>query len=192
MSLTLRQRNRLSAIHQIMDTAMDLFDERGYNAVTIDEIAAASGVSPRTFYRYFGTKEGLFTTDPFAAAGLDLHSTQLDPDDLPGSLERLISLLSESPGHSPWRGMRYVLEEPAVRAAVYGSLDEAAERLAARLRERGDSPAQARVVARAFWFGVYFGSLEQWHLEGRSRPLLDYVLEGMSALTAVKPPGDSR
>lgn len=88
--------------------------------------------------------------------------------------------------------MRYVLEEPAVRAAVYGSLDEAAERLAARLRERGDSPAQARVVARAFWFGVYFGSLEQWHLEGRSRPLLDYVQEGMSALTAVKPPGDSR
>ncbi|MEV4221917.1 TetR family transcriptional regulator [Nonomuraea sp. NPDC049725] len=185
MSLTLRQRNRLSAIHRIMDTAMDLFDERGYNAVTIDEIAAASGVSPRTFYRYFGTKEGLFTTDAYAMAGLDLYSTQLDPEDLPGTLERLIRLFDESPGHSPWRGMRYVLEEPAVRAAVYGSLDQAAERLATQLRDRGAPPGDARVVARTFWFGVYFGSLEQWHLEGRSRPLLDYVLAGMTALTAL-------
>ncbi|MGW3352912.1 TetR/AcrR family transcriptional regulator [Nonomuraea rubra] len=191
MSLTLRQRNRLAAIHVIMDTAMDLFDERGYNAVTIDEIAAASGVSPRTFYRYFGTKEGLFTTDPFAMVGLDLYSAQLDPDDLPGTLKRLIGLFDESPGHTPWRGMRYVLEEPAVRAAVYGSLDEAAERLVTQLRDRGDPPAKARVVARTFWFGVYFGSLEQWHLDGRSRPLLDYVLEGMAALTAVKTTRDS-
>ncbi|WP_220449625.1 TetR/AcrR family transcriptional regulator [Nonomuraea longispora] len=188
MPLTLRQRNRLDAIHRIMDAAMDLFDERGYADVTIDEIAAASGVSPRTFYRYFGTKEGLFTADPLAAVGLDRYAGQIDPGDLPGTLERLVALIDEGPGTSedtrprPWRGMRYVLEEPSVRAAVYGALDGAAERLAALLRDAGESPARARVIARSYLFGAYFGALEQWHLDGRSRPLRDYVREGAAAL----------
>ncbi|MGP3935161.1 TetR/AcrR family transcriptional regulator [Nonomuraea sp. KM88] len=188
MPLTLRQRNRLDAIHRIMDTAMDLFDERGYSAVTIEEIAAASGVSPRTFYRYFGTKEGLFTADPLAAVGIDGYSGQIDPGDLPGTLERLITLIGGGPDASEgepcrsWRGMRYVMEEPSVRAAVYGALDEEAERLAALLRDAGQSPARARVLARSYLFGAYFGALEQWHLDGRSRPLLDYVREGLAAL----------
>ncbi|TDD23226.1 TetR/AcrR family transcriptional regulator [Nonomuraea diastatica] len=188
MPLTLRQRNRLDAIHRIMDTAMDLFDERGYSDVTIEEIAAASGVSPRTFYRYFGTKEGLFTADPLAAVGLGSYSGQIDPGDLPGTLERLIARIGEGPGVSEggrrtsWRGMRYVMEEPSVRAAVYGALDEEAERLTALLRDAGESPARARVIARSYLFGAYFGALEQWHLDGRSRPLGDYVRDGLAAL----------
>ena len=48
---------------------MDLFDQRGYTQVTVDEIAAAAGVSPRTFYRYFGNKEGLFIADTYATVG---------------------------------------------------------------------------------------------------------------------------
>ncbi|SDQ32459.1 TetR/AcrR family transcriptional regulator [Thermostaphylospora chromogena] len=211
MSLTLRQRNRLIAIGRIVDTAMDLFDERGYADVTIEEIAAASGVSPRTFYRYFGTKEGLFTTDLFAAAELDPFTERIDPDDLPGSFKRVIAFLAQGflsdgqtggsgaslrtgdaggaeprgePGRrgTAWRGMRYVMEEPPVRAAVYGALDQAADRLAALLRDRGENPVRARVAARTYWFGVYFGSLEQWHLDGRTRPLLDYVDEALAVV----------
>ncbi|WP_433258708.1 TetR/AcrR family transcriptional regulator [Streptosporangium sp. CA-135522] len=183
--MTLRQRNRLAAVRQIMDTAMDLFDQHGYTEVTVEQIAAAAGVSPRTFYRYFGTKEGLFTTDPLAAVGLGLMDERIAPDDLPGSIRRIIedihttSTLSEG---TPWRGMRYVIEEPAVRAAVYTALDDASERLASLLRSKGADPAQARVTARAYWFGVYFGALEQWHLDGRTRPLAHYVQEGLSVL----------
>ncbi len=37
-----------------------LFSERGYHGVSMDEIAAASGISKPMLYDYFGSKEGLF------------------------------------------------------------------------------------------------------------------------------------
>jgi AcrR family transcriptional regulator len=42
---------------EIATIAMGLFLERGFEATTIDEIAAAAGISRRSFFRYFGTKE---------------------------------------------------------------------------------------------------------------------------------------
>ncbi len=189
MPLTLRQRNRLAAMHHIIETAIDLFDEHGYSAVTVEQVAAAAGVSPRTFYRYFGTKEGLFTTDTHAAVGHDLLEEQLDLDDLPGTLRRIVASVhtaaapsGEAAAYTPWRGMRHVLEEPAVREAVYTALDDLAERLVPALRSKGVDPTRARVTVRAYLFGVYFGALEQWHLDGRVRPLPDYVDEGSAVL----------
>jgi AcrR family transcriptional regulator len=46
------------AVHdEISAVAMGLFLERGFEATTIDEIVAAAGISRRSFFRYFGTKE---------------------------------------------------------------------------------------------------------------------------------------
>ncbi|WP_196453179.1 TetR/AcrR family transcriptional regulator [Planomonospora sp. ID82291] len=198
MALTLRQRNRLAAMHHIIETAIDLFDEHGYTAVTVEQVAAAAGVSPRTFYRYFGTKEGLFTTDTHAAIGQDLLAEQLDLDDLPGTLERIVASVHTAAApsggaalYTPWSGVRYVLEEPAVREAVYTALDDLSERLTAALRSTGADPTRARVAVRSYLFGVYFGALEQWHLDGRVRPLLDYVKEGSAVLAGPSGPSGS-
>src|SRR5664279_5481895 len=61
----LRARWRINAMRTIQESALDLFDARGFDAVTIEEIAAAAEVSPSSVYRYFGTKEGLLVADEF-------------------------------------------------------------------------------------------------------------------------------
>ncbi|MFC4459061.1 TetR/AcrR family transcriptional regulator [Pseudonocardia nematodicida] len=46
---------------EVMAVAVDLFLEDGYEAVTVDQIATAAGLSPRSFFRYFTNKEAVFT-----------------------------------------------------------------------------------------------------------------------------------
>jgi AcrR family transcriptional regulator len=54
---SLRERQRLAIREELQQIALDMFAQRGYEDVAIAEIADAAGVSHRTFYRYYPTKE---------------------------------------------------------------------------------------------------------------------------------------
>jgi AcrR family transcriptional regulator len=55
----LRERKKRLMRQQLSDTATEMFMERGFDAVRVSEIAAACGVSEKTVYNYFPTKESL-------------------------------------------------------------------------------------------------------------------------------------
>src|SRR3978361_1377611 len=59
----LRERKKIRTRAAIRDNAIRLFDEQGYAATTVDQIAEASDVSPSTFFRYFPNKEAVVLAD---------------------------------------------------------------------------------------------------------------------------------
>ena len=180
----LRDRWRREAMRTIQECALDLFDERGFAAVKIDDVAAAAGVSASSVYRYFGTKEGLLVADEFDSMSAEEIEQLLDLDDPVGSLVHAVLRYEADPGPGPataTRRIRYFFEEPSVRRAVLASLDRAAQRIAPLLVTGATTATQARVAAHALAFG-YFGALEQWHLDGGTRPVAEYVDEGLRPL----------
>jgi AcrR family transcriptional regulator len=56
----LRESKKLQTRQEIADRAMQLFAQRGFDHVTVAEVAAAAHVSEKTVYNYFPTKEDLF------------------------------------------------------------------------------------------------------------------------------------
>ncbi|ODT77388.1 MAG: TetR family transcriptional regulator [Pelagibacterium sp. SCN 64-44] len=191
----LRESWRFAAMQTIQECALDLFDEQGFAAVKIEDVAAAAKVSPSSIYRYFGTKEGLIVADEFDNWGSETIKTVLDPSDPVGSLIEAV-LAYEAPRTTagrdvspsadlPWRRVRYFFTEPSVRLAVLASLDRASQLIAPMLASSGVlSQAQARVAANALTFG-YFACLEQWYLEDRTRPIALYVAEGLRPLRTI-------
>jgi AcrR family transcriptional regulator len=61
---TVARQRREAVARAIEDVAIGLFVERPMAAVTAEEIAARAGVAVRTLYRYFATKEHIFTGLP--------------------------------------------------------------------------------------------------------------------------------
>jgi AcrR family transcriptional regulator len=60
-----RQRKKTATRDRIRASALRLFREQGYDATTVEQIAAAAGVSHMTFFRYFPTKEDVALADSY-------------------------------------------------------------------------------------------------------------------------------
>lgn len=87
--MELRERKKVLLRNSIVRNAVELFAERGFDAVSVEEIVAVSVCSRSTFHRYFGTKEDLlFPTANDRLAVLAATLDAADPSDDPWAVAR--------------------------------------------------------------------------------------------------------
>lgn len=134
VELGLRARKKLVAMRRIQEVALDLFDEHGYDAVTVERVAQAAEVSPSSVYRYFGTKERIVLHDEFDPAFIAALDTALGDDSFVDGLRRvLVGVVTELIGpeeeRSIRRRMHYVATQPVVRAGMMREAEEMEELL---------------------------------------------------------------
>src|SRR5205085_3218358 len=87
----LRESKKLRTRQEIADKAMQLFVARGFDHVTVAEVAAAAGVSEKTVFNYFPTKEDLFFDEVPAREAALVAATRdrRQGESILGSLRRL-------------------------------------------------------------------------------------------------------
>jgi AcrR family transcriptional regulator len=78
-----RDRKRLETRNALAAVALELFAERGFDAVTVNDIADRADVDPSTFYRHFGSKEAVIFSDLGDWTGRLGDAVRAQPADLP-------------------------------------------------------------------------------------------------------------
>jgi AcrR family transcriptional regulator len=174
-----RSRKRLATRQAISTIATRLFLKRGFDRVTVDQIAAAADVGRMTVFNHFPRKEDLFF-DRYAQGRAMLRQALLERDPAIGPIETLRLLahrLVEQ--RSPFvefsaasRGFVKTIEgSEALKARARAIRDELAQVVAAALAESvGREPADADAcLAASLLLATWTAALIQAHRLFRQR-----------------------
>ena len=172
----LRERKKRLMRQQLSDTATAMFLDRGFDAVRVAEVAEACGVSEKTVFNYFPTKESL-VLDRLEATVASLRAGLADPAIPPveAALQilgrELIAMTSwlagqDDPGQAAQAIVRFgdlIRATPSLRAYQADMMDQfaavATQILAARAGVSADDP-EPQIAARAL--------LGLWHVQAHS------------------------
>ncbi|MFD7014652.1 TetR/AcrR family transcriptional regulator [Streptomyces sp. NPDC059161] len=186
---TLWDRTRQLAAQEILQTALRLFTQQGYDETTIAQIAREAGVSQRTLFRYFGTKEDLIGGSQERFVTLLTETVREQPADtgaweaLRAAFEAALSLHS-SPEQALER-LRLVHHTDSLRAAYLGKRvrcqEELLPLLEARLAPSETDRGQARAIV-ATAFACFDAATVTW-LDGNGQgDILDLYDQGLAAV----------
>jgi AcrR family transcriptional regulator len=148
----LRERKKHRMRQHLSDTATEMFMERGFDAVRVAEVAEACGVSEKTVFNYFPTKESL-VLDRWDTTMASLRSDLADPDRSP--LEAALGILAtEMDGLLAWLADQ---DDPVAACASFrrfGALVHSTAALRAHQHEMADRLTEAVAEKLATRWGM--------------------------------------
>jgi AcrR family transcriptional regulator len=146
----LRERKKARTRTTIQEHALRLFEQQGYDATTVQQIADAAEVSESTFYRYFPTKEDVVMHDrydPLLLAAFAAQPRELSPvTALRGALATVFGDLHAAELEQERLRSQLIFSVPALRARMLEQLTDSVDMLAHAVADRaGRRPDELRV-----------------------------------------------
>ena len=195
--MSLRERTRRAVTREIGEAALALFVERGYEATTIDDVAAAVGMSQRSVFRYFATKEEIVLgkLDLIVAEDV-LQALRGRPLNEPiwTSLHHLAHVLVEHGDQPGWQELtepivRVIFGTPALFAGYLQRLQHMQDAVVTVLLERAetagepwaaDDPTPRALTAAAF--GCLVAAQHSWLASGATGSFAEAVDRALATL----------
>lgn len=187
---SLRQRKKARTRRALADAATQLFAERGFDQVSIADVADAAEVSPRTFYSYFTSKDDVLLTDlDDRLAVLAAVPVRLPDEALDDALRRIgaaiVSTVSaQAADEQAGTRARIIRSRPALLGAAFVRLWTAEQQMAQALHAA--FPDQLDEIDSAAMVGALMGALRgasqvaspgERPARGRSQLIVDRVLQ---------------
>ncbi len=133
-----RQEHKMRTKRALQRAALDLFAKNGYDTTTTDEIADRAGVSARTFFRYFPTKDSVLFVGEYGWFQSLTEDFLAQPDSLSDVGALLETLLAKPPRRRSLQLYeKAVASSPALRGVVHDHQQEDIETLAEAIAVRG-------------------------------------------------------
>jgi AcrR family transcriptional regulator len=171
---------------RIQDAALEMMAERGFDDVTVEEIAAAAGVSHMTFFRNFPTKESVVASDPYDP--VIARHVAAQPADLP-AIERVRRGLHAVAGDiddyidaTARARIEIGIGHPKLRAVMWENTNVTEDVIVAALIETGTDPFEARVAAGA-GLGAVMSALLEWARDDGGEKLGDRILRALRVIS---------
>src|SRR4029450_9715838 len=187
-SFDLRERKRTRTRLMIQAEALRLFDQKGYAQTTVDEIADRAAISPRTFFRYFPTKEDVVMWDEYDPLVLELLDSRPNDEPVAETLRSVIretlSGLYESDPERLLVRVRLASTVPELRARFIDEQTHGVELLAPLLaRKRGSrvDDLSLQVIGSPLLAAVS-AALDRWQESDGKTDLLGLLDQATDAL----------
>lgn len=160
----LREEKKRRTRRELADAALRLFDERGYAATGVADIAAAAGVSTRTFFSYFPSKEDVLFADTDERLQLMqgiLHDRPSGTTPI-GAFRAIIDLIfasaaSDLVGAHQAPRLRLVLAHPELQGSALRRLLAAQQQIAHELASAYDLEESDAVTITSATVGALVG-----------------------------------
>lgn len=174
---------------RVQREAVQRFAARGFDAVPVEEIAAATEVSPMSIYRWFGTKEALVIWDEFDPPILAAVAGRLgDRGPLAAVRDALVDLLDQVYDRERAISLeraQLIFREPALLAAADQNTRALRAALVGLFVDPGGLPEPDAHTAAAVAVSLLDVAVDRWQREDGRRPLADLLREAFDAHEAL-------